>query len=29
MHRHGIIEKIRSDLALLDRNPGNAQAAVI
>ena len=29
MHRHGIIEKIRSDLALLDRNPGNAQAAVV
>ncbi|MGF1628255.1 MAG: phosphate acyltransferase PlsX [Kiloniellaceae bacterium] len=29
MHRHGIIEKIRSDLSLLDRNPGNAQAAVV
>src|SRR3546814_19069130 len=28
MHRHGIIEKIRSDLSLLDRNPGNAPAAV-
>ncbi|MPZ11667.1 MAG: phosphate acyltransferase PlsX [Kiloniellaceae bacterium] len=29
MHRHGIIEKIRSDLSLLDRNSGNAQAAVV
>ena len=29
MYRHGIIEKIRSDLTLLDRNPGKAQAAVI
>jgi glycerol-3-phosphate acyltransferase PlsX len=29
MQRHGIIEKIRSDLSLLDRNPGNAQAAVV
>ncbi len=29
MHRHDIIEKIRSDLTLLDRSPGNAQAAVI
>jgi len=29
MHRHGIIEKIRSDLTLLDRSPGNAQAAVV
>ena len=29
MHRHDIIEKIRSDLTLLDRSPGNAQAAVV
>ena len=29
MQRHGIIGKIRSDLSLLDRNPGNAQAAVV
>lgn len=29
MHRHGIIEKIRTDLTLLDRNPGKAQAAVV
>ncbi|MGF1592950.1 MAG: phosphate acyltransferase PlsX [Kiloniellaceae bacterium] len=29
MHRHGIIEKIRSDLSLLERDPGNAQAAVV
>jgi len=29
MHRHGIIEKIRTDVDLLDRNPGKAQAAVI
>lgn len=29
MHRHDIIEKIRSDLTLLDRNPSNAQAAVV
>ncbi|MEQ8356827.1 MAG: phosphate acyltransferase PlsX [Kiloniellaceae bacterium] len=29
MHRHNIIEKIRSDLTLLDRSPGNAQAAVV
>ncbi|GAB4230980.1 MAG: phosphate acyltransferase PlsX [Kiloniellaceae bacterium] len=29
MHRHGIIEKIRSDLTLLDRSPDNAQAAVV
>jgi hypothetical protein len=29
MHRHGIIDKIRSDLTLLERDPGNAQAAVV
>lgn len=29
MHRHGIIEKIRSDLALLDRGPDKAQAAAV
>jgi glycerol-3-phosphate acyltransferase PlsX len=29
MHRHGIIEKIRSDLTLLDRTPDNAQAVVV
>ncbi len=29
MHRHGIIEKIRSDLALLDRGPDKAQVAAV
>src|SRR5690606_3318129 len=29
MHRHGIIENIRSDLSLLARDPGNAPAAVV
>jgi glycerol-3-phosphate acyltransferase PlsX len=29
MYRHGIIEKIRSDLSLLDRDSDNAQAAVV
>ena len=29
MHRHGIIEKIRSDLALLDRGPDKTQAAAV
>lgn len=29
MHRHGITDKIRSDLALLDRGPGKTQVAAV